>query len=134
MKEENKEKDTLYVYLFEDYLAGSYDKPKPDTIQPTFKQAMRISPNYIAYAAKGETLVFEDMTIEIIENRKHIIEDGELAKDYFNDTLTAEEGFKQWGRLLKSVDNGERLKFLTMVYNAGFNAGTPIDLDDLENY
>lgn len=138
--EETEEDDdwaeTRYIHVNADgkYLVCSFDEPNPSLIHPSFKKAMKISPNYIAYANKGDTLIFDDMTIEIKENRKHNFTDDAMIESYFNEKQSAEDSFKEWIKLLDSMDNSQRIRFLGMVYNDRFNAGKPIDVDDLNNY
>lgn len=108
----------IYVHIYPtgEQLICSYDKPHPTMERPTFKQAMRITPNYVAFAEEGDTLIFSDMTIIIKENLKN----GRLAEPFFDTLTTAEDAFKEWRRLLNRLESKERLQFLKKVYNEGF--------------
>lgn len=131
-----KEKRYIYVHPSGEYLICTFDKPDKILEAPTFKEAMRITPNYIAYAEKGDTLIFRDMTIKIKDNPKHRLKDEELANALHDEgeLKSAEDGFAEWNRILMKLDNGQRIRFLGMVFNDRFNAGKPVDVDDLLNY
>ncbi len=133
--EETEEDDdcaeTMYIHVNadENYLVCSFDEPSP-----SFKKALKISPNYIACTNIGDTLIFDEMTIEIKENRKHHFTDEAMIESYFNEKQSAEDSFNEWINLLDSMDSSQRIRFLGIVYNDRFNAGIPIDVDDLNNY
>lgn len=131
-----KEKRFIYIHPNGKYLICTFDRPDKNLLAPTFKEAMRLSPNYIAYASKGDTLIFRDMTIKVKDNPKHRIKNEELS-DALHDEgeiKSAEDAFAEWNKLLMKLDNAERIRFLGMVFNDRYNAGKPIDIDDLLNY
>lgn len=125
MTEEKKEAkkhqidyNVIYVHVYStgEQLICSFDKPHPTMERPTFKQAMRVTPNYVAFAEEGDTLIFSDMTIIIKENLKN----AGLDEDFLDALTTAGDAFKEWRRLLNRLESKERLQFLKMVYNEGF--------------
>ncbi|MCP1145476.1 hypothetical protein [Lysinibacillus endophyticus] len=130
-----KEKQYIYVHPDGKHLICTFDKPDKILHAPTLIEAMEISPNYIAYARKGATLVFRDMTIKIKSNPKHHIKDEALSEAMHEAGLlnTAEKAFEEWHRLLEKLNEKERIKFIRMVYSEKFNAGEPIDNIDVLN-
>lgn len=130
--EAEEDNDIMYIHVHPEgrYLVCNFDEPNPDLDRPTFKQAMRLTPNYISYARKGNTLIFEDMTIEIKENLKHSFTDDAQIDAYHDDMVKAEDNFQEWLRMLGRMDNEERIRFLAMVYNDRFNAGKPLNIDE----